>query len=253
MATDIEELQLLQRGAPIDPQSQWGWCGPWLPPQLRPKRYSCSVHGMHPDWVQMFWSQRAGWTNLLCLRCIAATLASSIPGVVTVPGGDTGSASPVPPIPPGTGVNSSQVVGTNTNDNALVGIVGEYRSAQSAWVAVPNESEAVMTQLVLSAGDWDVMGMGQWRPGSLSVLYNFLIVGLITAPPAWVEGAYDSIALEAQAQGSFAGLGPLPSALNTPTVRFSLASPTTVYCQTMTIYSNGSMTGQGSIRARRVR
>jgi hypothetical protein len=168
----------------------------------------------------------------------------------------------VPPFPPpGTGggtIVSSAVQGVTDGSNALPGFIGEFRSNQSAWIPVPNESEQIMTQLTLPAGDWDVMACGQWRPGSLAVLYNFLIVGLVTTPANptssnWVEGAYDSIALEAQAQGSFAGLGPLPSALNTPTVRFSLTTPTTIYCQTMTIYSNGSMTGQGSIRARRVR
>jgi hypothetical protein len=232
-------------------------CATW------PKRYSCPKHGMHADWLQFRWSARAGWSNRYCLRCFADVL-ENLPGRVIVDGGTGGGGGGVvsPPFPPpGTGggtIASAAVQGTTTNNNAQPGFLGEYVANQSVWMSVPNESEALMTQVTLSAGDWDVMGMGQWRPGSLAVLYNFLIVGLVTTPANptssnWVEGAYNAVALEAQAQGTFAGLGPLPSALNTPMVRFSLSTPTTIYCQTMTIYSNGSMTGQGSIRARRVR
>lgn len=57
-----------------------GWSG-----VISPQRYGCPTHGLHPDWVQFNWSQRAGMSNLLCLRCIASYLEGKIPGVVTVP------------------------------------------------------------------------------------------------------------------------------------------------------------------------
>lgn len=82
MAADLE---LLMNNA------MEGWSG-----VIKPQRYSCPVHGLHPDWVQFNWSQRAGLSNLLCLRCIESYLEARIPGVVvtgTGPGGGGGGGT----------------------------------------------------------------------------------------------------------------------------------------------------------------
>ena len=77
------DLELLENNAALQ-----GWSA-----VIPPLRYNCPVHGRHPDWLQFNWSQKAGMSNLLCLRCIQFYLEARIPGVVVT--GSSGGGSGV--------------------------------------------------------------------------------------------------------------------------------------------------------------
>lgn len=137
--------------------------------------------------------------------------------------------------------------GTDSNDSADAGYVGEYQSALSAGVAVAATGTYVaIASLSLTAGDWDVEANAQVNAGSLTTVSQ-LVVGLSTAPTS-----IDSI--------TSGGVMADPSAANTRFIptgqrRFSLSETTTIYLVGGAFYAGGSATwsASSSIRARRVR
>ena len=144
-----------------------------------------------------------------------------------------------------------QLPGTSTNDSANAGSVGEYVESQilvGGAISVTTATATNITSISLGAGDWDVSGAVVTLPagGSLQTLAIAYVSStsatLATAPN---NGAYafDGVSHSANS-GSGLAFGPK---------RFSLNGTTTVYLQTYTTFTVGTMTAYGVIRARRVR
>ncbi|CDY79487.1 Phage protein [Caballeronia glathei] len=177
------------------------------------------------------------------LSQFAATTSAQLLGVIS---DETGSGSLVFGTSPT--ITTPNIVGTTTNNNANAGSVGEYQSNSTAGTSLTSSTAANATSITnLPAGDWDVSCAVTFAPAA-GVTPTVLAAGINTTS-ATVPGSN---------LGGFVQLAsgfPIAAAqvLETPTVRVSLASPTTTFCVAQSTFSGGTMTANGFIRARRVR
>lgn len=152
---------------------------------------------------------------------------------------------------------SDPKIGTATNDNAAVGVIGEIVTATVASgsaVSLTTATAADITSISLTAGDWDVSGQ---------IVHNAGATTNVTLLNAAIS--LTSATLPTQAGGSGLGTDPLSifrqaaavpgGALTTSVgpVRLSIAATTTVYLVVSDTFTVSTMTGYGTIRARRVR
>jgi hypothetical protein len=144
--------------------------------------------------------------------------------------------------------NGVSVKGTTTNDNAATGYVGEYVSstvASGSAISLTTGVSVNITNISLTAGDWDVFGIVGFIPsGSTTVAY--ISGGISTSSAALVEN-----------QCFVLSLGSATTSANprsaTPTVRIRIGSTTTVYLVAESSFAVSTNTAFGTIGARRVR
>lgn len=131
--------------------------------------------------------------------------------------------------------------GTNTNNNAAAGIIGEYIETNLAPSAIGTTTFNNAASFILSPGDWDVSGnlFFNASAGSTNTIVSISTVASTNGP----VGNYTQIAAAT------------PASLNlaTPLVRISIASNTTVYLIAYATFASGTCFISGRIRARRVR
>jgi hypothetical protein len=143
-----------------------------------------------------------------------------------------------------------QIRGTNTNDNAGAGMVGEYGSntvnSASAVGLVTGTSKNI-TSINLTAGDWDIGGKVSILAGTSTAAT--LISGDIGLSSAASFSADTSIA--------FSGITNLTNGAATSlainTRRASVASTTTYYLNAFMNFTGGTAAAYGIIWARRAR
>jgi len=147
-------------------------------------------------------------------------------------------------IGPTTGLS---IVGTNTNDDAAAGVVGEYVTAALGSGSATSFSSGVpktITSISLTAGDWDVSGVvGTIISGGATMVF-------FAGGPSGTTNVFDGPEYSVFA---FNFSIPGDTRTNIPTRRFSVASTTTIYLIGQANFSSGSISGWGSISARRVR
>jgi hypothetical protein len=142
------------------------------------------------------------------------------------------------------------ISGTNTNDNAAAGYVGQYISAEVASgsaISLTSPNAADVTSISLTAGDWDVSGnVGYLAAGGTVVTIRRAAIHTVSAtiPTAPNGGAFHFW------QGSVTGLN---AVLPTGTMRLSLSATTTVYLSASSTFTTSTQTAYGFIGARRVR
>lgn len=146
------------------------------------------------------------------------------------------------------------VQGTNTNDAAGAGYVGEVvqaaRLAGSAIVLTSN-SVADVTSISLSAGDWDVQGQ---------VAFSFAGTTTYTQALSWTSTtsatlpSADSIAAPFhRVDVSSHAPGSIDLPVPTGTGRLTLSSTTTVYLSCRATFATAGLNAYGFIWARRAR
>jgi hypothetical protein len=143
---------------------------------------------------------------------------------------------------------TGQQLGTTTNDSASAGNVGEVvfsAIASGSAVSLTNNTASNITSISLTAGDWDVWANANFSGTSATVTQKEAGIGSTSAtlPTDGTEvysgeqttttTAIDSITLTKK--------------------RFSLSTTTTIYLVGKSNFSAGTMTGFGSLHARRVR
>ena len=143
-------------------------------------------------------------------------------------------------------VQTTGITGTTTNNNASAGAVGEYLTNTTSGTSLTSNTPANSTSVSLTAGDWDVSGTAQFVAGTGATGTSF-IAGANTVS-ATLAGFPNSSTLQFSASATA-----LSQAIVIPTQRISLSSTTTVYLPVQAIFSGGTMTVNGFIRARRVR
>ena len=169
----------------------------------------------------------------------AAAIASSAAlanGQVVV-GGGAGAA-------PAT-IANGQLPATATNDSATAGHVGEYivSTVASPGVSLTSGAIANITNISLTAGDWDVEGMIAVAPSATVTATEGWVNNVsVTAPALGINGQFYS-------NVSFTFL----SISSTGCRRFSLAATTTIYLSLTASFASGTCTAYGEIRARRMR
>jgi hypothetical protein len=140
-----------------------------------------------------------------------------------------------------------QVAGTNTNDSAAAGYVGEYVTATAGATALTSTVSAQVTSIALTAGDWDVEGTVLFLAAGTTVV-TALTVGLATATVTF--GSQGTFGRTDMYGISMTGLN---ISMFTGRVRISLAAPGTAYLNVLAAFTTSTMTKQGQIQARRVR
>jgi hypothetical protein len=141
--------------------------------------------------------------------------------------------------------STNGIVGTVTNDNANAGSVGEFATNTASGVSVSSGTPFNATSVSLTAGDWDVSGSVQFIGAGVTSA-SFLGSGISTTSATL--GAVGSLHVL-----QFTMSGPTANHLPTPILRLSLASTTTVFLVAQAVFSGGTFTANGLIRARRVR
>lgn len=188
---------------------------------------------------------------------ISVLPASTVPlaGTEVLPivqGGVTKQVS-IANVTAGRAVSVLSVIGTTTNNNASAGSVGEYISSTvvappAGGTNLPNTTYSNVTSVSLTAGDWDVSGFTGWGNGSgtnniaLVMSQITTISADISNPCVEICNIGTSIYLIANTVSPLA------------TTRISIASTTTVYLTSVAYFSGGgTISGYGTLRARRVR
>lgn len=140
------------------------------------------------------------------------------------------------------------VRGTNTNDNAAAGFVGEVISstiASGAAVSLTSTVTANITSISLTAGDWDVSGYVQFTSAATTSIT--LLAGGVSITSATI--ATDSFRIPTAA--FVPGAGNIRNTI--PTTRVSLAATTTYYLVASATFTVDTLAASGSILARRAR
>jgi len=142
----------------------------------------------------------------------------------------------------------SGIVGSNTNDSAAAGDVGEAVSsyiASGSAVSLSNATAANVTSVSLTAGDWDVEGNVNFIASAATVTASS---GGISATSATVPTNGSEVF-----SGVLLTVGTATYSATSPRVRISIASTTTIYLVGKASFSAGTVTAFGGITARRVR
>lgn len=137
------------------------------------------------------------------------------------------------------------VLGTDTNDDAPAGYVGEFVSsviAASGAISLTDNVDTNVTSISLTAGDWEVYGNVFFTQSATgNVVYGWSSATSATLPDiSLIAGTLSDLS------GSLVGV-------TIPTRRFSLASTTTIYLSVRSSFSSGTSNVCGGIYARRVR
>lgn len=141
------------------------------------------------------------------------------------------------------------VQGTNTNDSAAAGNVGEYIEsvvAQGSAVALTTNTGANITSISLTAGDWNVFGDIGFSPAGGATLTRMLGgVNSVSAttPTRPAGGVFDFLGISTTS-GWCSPVG---------VSRVSISATTTYYLTALAVFGSGTCGAYGIIAARRAR
>jgi hypothetical protein len=140
------------------------------------------------------------------------------------------------------------ITGSNTNDSASAGYVGEYKSSvvpSGSAVSLTNNVNANITTLSLTAGDWDVWGTADFSISSGAASLGGWINTTSATQPASPNGA----SIVQTTSSSFTATNGFTVGIT----RISIASTTTVYLSANASFVAGTVVAFGFLGARRVR
>lgn len=142
-------------------------------------------------------------------------------------------------------------LGTQTNDSAAAGFIGELISSTvlvGAGVSLTSTAATNVTSISLTAGDWDVWGNVCFTPNAATTIQGLIAWISITSatnPTVPNEGAVTTFSLPFSTGAN--------QIIQAGQKRISLASTTTVYLSTLAVFGVSTMVAFGYIGARRVR
>lgn len=144
-----------------------------------------------------------------------------------------------------------QLVGTQTNDSAAVGRVGEYISSTvltGAEIGLTTSTAMNVTSISLTAGDWDVEGLVSWTPAATTQVTNALT--WISSTSAVIPTKPNAGSMTQVAGATFTnGVPQIPTGRQ----RISLSATTTIYLSAFAVFTVSTLAAYGFIGARRVR
>ena len=144
----------------------------------------------------------------------------------------------------------SSIIGTNTNNNATAGYVGEFVSsvvtAASPVTFTSSTTPQNLTTISLTAGDWDLTGNIGFSQGSVGFSLVVAYMSTTTAGALPDASLYNSIFVGAASGMTSVGIA-------APSLRLTLSTTTTIYLIGRADYSAGTTTFFGGIYARRRR
>ena len=140
------------------------------------------------------------------------------------------------------------IVGTTVADSAASGYVGEVISSTilaASAISLSNGVNANITSISLTAGDWDVYGNVYFICAGSTIL----LIAACTISTVSVT-SNDSAYLFQTFPNPIAGNS---TGIVAPTRRINISSTTTIYLVSGQTFSTSTLTGCGSIYARRMR
>jgi len=147
-------------------------------------------------------------------------------------------------------IQSNGIVGTTTNNNADAGYVGEFVTASRSTaspLSLTSTIPAAVTSISLTAGDWDV-----WAKGGI-IPSTGVNATLISGDINTTSGASFDANTAISALPINGVLYNQPYTFSIEARRASLSATTTYYLNVGINFSGGSVTGFGTIYARRRR
>jgi hypothetical protein len=145
-----------------------------------------------------------------------------------------------------------QLLGSNTNDSATAGNIGEEIEgvvASGSATSLSTNTPKTVTSISLTAGDWDLSGNCNYNgAGSVSITFVECSLSLVTNTVDQTPGRNSQLSMAAVVPG-------VAPAFSLPVgpMRFSLASTTIVFLVYNQTFTVGTLTGWGIVRARRMR
>ncbi len=139
------------------------------------------------------------------------------------------------------------IVGTNTNNNASAGSVGEYVSGTAAAVSLTSTTAANITSISLTAGDWDVQTVVKFNPAATTTVTN------MAGGTSTTTGTLGALGTYFQDTHTFTAAASQNDVFAAPVTRISIASTTTVFAVAQSTFATSTMTADAFISARRVR
>lgn len=149
---------------------------------------------------------------------------------------------------PGVVKSAGQLLGTNTDDSAATGYVGEEITGSGVYESIANNTWGDTAQITLTPGDWDVSGAVEFYTSSNPTVSQMYIgYGSASGTSSTGVGSpYRSLNRIAPTTDSQVTMGVI-------TRRYSVSANTTVYLKARIFISGGNINGSGFLRARRVR
>jgi len=144
--------------------------------------------------------------------------------------------------------STTGIVGTTTNDDAATGSVGEYLTNTSSGISLTNNTDANTASISLTAGDWDIWGQVEYKPGATTVttvIKHGITTTSGTLPASPDGGSYFQLAV------AYTGATNIDLPVNTR--RLILSGTTTAYLVVNCTFSTSTLTAVGFLAARRVR
>jgi hypothetical protein len=145
----------------------------------------------------------------------------------------------------------NDIAGTTTNDNAPAGYIGEYVSSIiTSPASLSNNTNANLTTISLTPGDWDVWAEVQFL-GAASTTMRLIECGINTASGSITTqpGFFGSIG----ASDSTIWVSNVQTTVKCGPTRVTLTGTTTYYINALAQFGTSTCTMQGGIFARRAR
>lgn len=145
------------------------------------------------------------------------------------------------------------IAGTNTNDSAATGYVGEYVSSTvlvGSAVSLTDGVAANVTSISLTAGDWDVWGMVDSTIGgttNITQVSGWISTTSATFPTPPNSGAFATLNYQSSTHTG------INDHLQIGMTRISVSGTTTVYLSSRCSFTVSTASVYGIIQARRVR
>lgn len=149
--------------------------------------------------------------------------------------------------------NSYTIYGTQTNDNAPTGYIGEFISDQLPFgtpVALTSGVVSNIIQIDVGPGDWDIWGAVSFGGNILTL--TSVQIGWLSTTSATLPTS-DFYNTEIYGASGLAVYAVARACFNVPTIRISVNTITTIYLSAYSEYTVSSADVCGNIRARRVR
>lgn len=149
-----------------------------------------------------------------------------------------------------TGTTPGQIPGTNTNDNAAAGNVGEFISSTvllGGAVALTTNQPKDITSIALTPGDWDVFGSIEISPNAATVtsaLQGWISQTSVTLPTSPNNGGLFIFSVSSTGKSQCFPVG---------MQRISLATNANVFLSTEATFTTNVNSAFGFIGARRAR
>lgn len=141
-------------------------------------------------------------------------------------------------------VSAAVVAGVTSGASPASGFIGEQIRSAVSPVSVMNATPTNLTSITVSAGVWDISGVGTYVTNPLANVQTQIVLG-VTTTSLFVTGNGDNIIVEQDGGSAYVSL-------TVPAWRLDVSIPTIVYLTGYSTFPSGAVDFAGRISATRV-